>query len=288
MTKESITITTPDHGTLEFDLAGLGSRFCAHLIDTLLIGLLILLLALFALAVGGLDLRSMFQDLEGGAWTSSFGLALLILVGFVVYWGYYVFFESIMRGATLGKREFGIRVIREDGLPIGFREAALRNLVRAADALPPPCYLLGGLVMFLDANSRRLGDMVAGTLVVRVKYEVEPETEAGAAWAARVERGQSRQAVTLPGGAVTATQVDLIEQFLARRFELTAARRQALAWQITAPLLALRGEDPAAWQGRADGADRCERFLLEVVELAKSPQRAAVAPVPQGRERVLF
>ena len=286
MSEESITLNTPDHGTLQFELAGPGSRFCAHVIDGLLIAFFIALLVLLLVAVGsiqGSDFRGLFAG--GGGWSLSWGVAFLILSGFLVYWGYYVLFECLMQGRTPGKREFGIRVIRADGLPIGFRESALRNLVRMADALPPPCYILGGAVMFLDRYGRRLGDLVAGTIVIRENFEVAPDTAAGAACAARVEHGQSRQALTLPGGQVTEAQADLIERFLARREALERPRRDALAWQIAAPLLPLLGEDPAAWKDRPDRLEQCERVLTELAERAKSrrPTPAVTLDEPSGR-----
>ncbi|HNQ88862.1 MAG TPA: RDD family protein [Verrucomicrobiota bacterium] len=276
MTDETISIATPDHGTLEFEIAGLGSRFAAHLVDLLLIGLLMGALVLIAVLCGlghALSMDDFFRDDIG--WERSWGIALLILALFLVLWGYYVFFETLMRGSTPGKRHFGVRVIREDGLPIGFREAALRNLVRAADGFPPPTYVLGGIVLFLDRHGRRLGDMVAGTLVVRERFELESSTAAGAAWAARVESGRSRQAVTLPGGTLSAGQIDLIEQFLNRRFELAAARRDALAWHLTAPLLELMGETRAAWEHRPDRTAECERLLLELIDRSRRAPPAA-------------
>lgn len=284
MTDETLSIATPDHGTLEFEIAGLGSRFAAHLVDLLLIGLLMGALVLIAAVCGlasALSVGDLFRD--GTGWERSWGIALLILALFLVLWGYYVVFETLMRGSTPGKRHFGIRVIRHDGLPIGFREAALRNLVRAADGFPPPTYLLGGIVLFLDRHGRRLGDMVAGTLVVRDRFELESSTTAGAAWAARVESGRSRQAITLPGGTLTVAQVDLIEQFLNRRFELAAHRREALAWQLAAPLLELTGETRAAWEHRPDRTEQCEHLLLELVDRSRrapatSPGAPAVAP----------
>lgn len=277
MSENSVTIATPDHATLEFELAGLGSRFGAHLVDALLVVLLLLALALGFLIAGAPLSLALRRSEESGQWAMSWSVAVLVFLVFLVFWGYFVFFECVMNGSTPGKRHFGLRVIRDDGLPIGFREAALRNLVRAADSLPPPTYVLGGFVMMFDQLGRRLGDMVAGTLVVREKFEMEAGAAAGAAWAARVEKGHSRQAVTLPGGGLSAVQLDLIEQFLARRFELAAHRRDALAWQITAPLLELRGEDKAQWQGRPDRTGQCERFLLEIVELAKAPSTTPLA-----------
>jgi len=210
-------------------------------------------------------------------------LALLLFVIFLINWGYYVFFEGISQGSTPGKKRMGIRVIRQDGLPIGLREAALRNLVRAADMLPPPCYLLGGLVMHFDPLGRRLGDMVAGTYVVIEKFELAAQGASGAAWATRVEQGRSRQALTLPRGMISAQQVGLIEQFLARRYELSEERRALLVWQITEPLLSLLGEDRDSLARSADRTDRCEQLLLQVLDLAqiREPHVAVAAKASQ-------
>lgn len=289
MIAETVIIATPDHGTLEFELAGLGSRFAAHVVDALLIGLGIAAIAVL-LAVTGLGSALAIERAfrSDGEWGMSWSAALLILAAFAVLWGYYVFFECVMHGATPGKRQLGLRVLRDDGLPIGFREAALRNLVRAADAFPPPSYLLGGIVLFLDPHGRRLGDLVAGTIVVREKFEAGTTSSAGAAWASRVEQGHSRQAVTLPRGAVSPTQVDLVEQFLHRRFELSDERRLALGWKIAAPLLELAGEDRAAWEHRPDRGAQCEQFLLGLVDLAKAPRAAARSEPATVNPRILF
>lgn len=287
--EESVFISTPDHVTLEFELAGLGSRFCAHLIDGLLIILGIFGVVVVMLLVGLAQAKLLGNLLTGTFdWVTSWNFAVLILFIFLIQWGYYVLFEGSKRGATPGKRMLGIRVIREDGLPIGFREAALRNLVRAADMLPPPCYFLGGLVMHFDRQGRRLGDMVAGTLVVMERFEVAPDSAAGAAWATRVEQGRSRRAVTLPRGAISADQIGLIEQFLARRYSLSPERREILAWQITEPLLPLLGEDRDSLAKSQDRMGDCERILLEVLELARTEAPKKDAAPASPKQPLLF
>ena len=197
--EERVHISTPDHVSLEFELAGPGSRFSAYAIDFLFNILLIVVIALAVYASGAVvTLRSLDGRGEGQfGWSASWILALLVLIIFLINWGYYVFFEGLGKGSTPGKKRMGIRVIRQDGLPIGLREAALRNLVRAADMLPPPSYILGGLVMHFDPQGRRLGDMVAGTYVVVEKFDIAAQGVSGAAWAKRVEQGRSRQALTL-------------------------------------------------------------------------------------------
>lgn len=288
--EERVHISTPDHVSLEFELAGPGSRFSAYAIDFVFNILLVVAIVVFAYLTGAfVSLRSLAGALRGGSdWSTSWILALVVLAIFLINWGYYVFFEGLGKGSTPGKKRVGIRVIRDDGLPIGLREAALRNLVRAADMLPPPSYLLGGLVMHFDSQGRRLGDMVAGTLVVIEKFDFTARDASGAAWAQRVQQGRSRQAITLPRGAISPQQLGLIEQFLARSHELSPERRDELIWQITEPLLALLGEDHAAVARSPQRAADCERLLLRVLDLARPPGTRAVSAPKAAAPPSLF
>lgn len=266
---ERVYISTPDHVSLEFELAGAGSRFAAYLIDFVLSILLIVGVLLAALLTGGwMTVRALVGS-AGGAVGASWIWAIVVLVIFLINWGYYVFFEGLGKGSTPGKKRMGIRVIRQDGLPVGLREAALRNLVRAADILPPPSYILGGLVMHFDRYGRRLGDMLAGTFVVVEKFDLAAQGASGAAWAERVERGGSRQALTLPRGTISAQQLALIEQFLARAHEISLERRDQLIWQITEPLLSLVNEDRESLARSPERTERCRRLLLEILDLAQ-------------------
>jgi uncharacterized RDD family membrane protein YckC len=287
---ESVSIPTPDHISLEFDLAGPGSRFSAYVIDFILSILLIAVIFFVVFLAGGmLALRSLATSSRGDpSWGASWALALLVLVLFLINWGYYVFFEWLWQGSTPGKRRVGIRVIRQDGLPIGLREAALRNLVRAADMLPPPCYLLGGIVMYLDPLGRRLGDMLAGTYVVVEKFTIADQGASGAAWATRVEQGRSRQALTLPRGMISAQQIGLIEQYLARRHELSPERRALLVWQIAEPLSSMLGEDRDSLARSADRAERCEQLLLQILERAQIGKPDGVAAIKTPQPKSLF
>ena len=279
---ERIHIATPDHVSLEFELAGPGSRFSAYVIDFLCnVSLIIAIILLGYLSGGLIALRWLAQSSRGNA-SVSWLLAVAILIIFLINWGYYVFFEGLGKGSTPGKKRMGIRVIRQDGLPISLREAALRNLVRAADMLPPPSYILGGLVMHFDAQGRRLGDMVAGTYVVVEKFELAAQGASGAAWVKRVEQGRSRQGLTLPRGTISAQQLGLIEQFLARSRELSEERRSQLVWQITEPLLPFLDEDRDSLARSAERTERCERLLLQILDLAqeKTTKVAVVAKAP--------
>jgi uncharacterized RDD family membrane protein YckC len=285
--EERVHISTPDHVSLEFELAGPGSRFSAYVIDFIFNVLLIIAIVLTAYLTGALVALRSLANISAGV-SDSWIWALVVLIVFLINWGYYVFFEGVGKGSTPGKKRMGIRVIRQDGLPIGLREAALRNLVRAADMLPPPSYILGGLVMHFDPQGRRLGDMVAGTYVVVEKFDLAAQGASGAAWAKRVEQGRSRQALTLPRGAISAQQLGLIEQFLARSHELSKERRRQLIWQITEPLLPLLEEDRDSLERSAERTERCERLLLQILDLAQQKTTSVVIAPKATQPSSLF
>lgn len=157
-TDELLAIDTPENVIFDYSLAGLGSRFLAALVDSLLLVLIqaVLLWLMFFFIV-----RQIFSGPDAETWT----LSLLSLLAFLFFWGYYIFFELIWNGQSPGKRLVGIRVIRRDGTPVTLSEVLIRNLVRLVDFLPS-FYGVGVVVMFADPRSRRLGDMAAGTLVV--------------------------------------------------------------------------------------------------------------------------
>lgn len=286
--EERVFISTPDHVSLEFELAGPGSRFSAYVIDFIFNVLLVAAIVIVAYLAGAmLVLRSLAGSAAGSA-SMSWATAVIMLLIFLINWGYYVFFEGLWKGSTPGKKRMGIRVIRQDGLPIGLREAALRNLVRAADMLPPPSYILGGLVMHFDTHGRRLGDMVAGTYVVVENFDLATQGASGAAWAKRVEQGRSRQAITLPRGTISTEQLALIERYLSRASELSEARRAQLAWQITEPLLPLLDEDRDSLAQSAERTARCERLLLQILELTQEKRAPITVAAKSVQPSSLF
>lgn len=145
-------VLTPEYVEFDFVLAGLFSRFLAWLFDTVLAAVL----AFFVLT--GLSL-ALFAF-------PGFASALGFVVWFLVDWGYFILLESIWSGQTVGKRLFGLRVLQESGVRVGFWHSALRNLARPVDRLPLT-YLVGGAAAFLSGRQQRLGDILAGTIVVR-------------------------------------------------------------------------------------------------------------------------
>src|SRR5205809_1028494 len=100
--------------------------------------------------------------------------AVLIIVVFLIINGYFAIFEWLWSGQTPGKRWLKLRVIREDGRPISFFEAMIRNLIRVIDFMVPPFYSVGLVSVFSTARDQRVGDLVAGTVVVRERESEAP------------------------------------------------------------------------------------------------------------------
>ena len=150
---DRVTIATPEGVSLELVLAGVGSRFVARLLDTLIQGSII-----FALALGI-------------ALTSAPGVvrAVAYVLIFLVIFAYDVPFEVMNGGRTIGKMAAGVRVVGDLGEPVGFLASSIRNIMRIVDFLPA-FYIVGVISMVATRNDQRLGDLSAGTIVVRDRF----------------------------------------------------------------------------------------------------------------------
>src|SRR5512138_2225791 len=221
--EETLDIQTPENVAFGYQVAGIGSRFLASLLDTLLIALLqIIVVVVATLVINALE--------EFTAALSTWIVAIFSLILAVFYWGYYVFFEMLWNGQSPGKRWVGLRVIRTDGTPITLSEALIRNLVRIVDFLPA-MYGIGIISMFIDKQSRRLGDLAAGTLVVQDRAAISIQSLSIKRMVNL--RMQGLTSVSLEGFPVerlTNNELSLIEDFLLRRDQLT--HRNQLAIQI--------------------------------------------------------
>lgn len=169
--QDEYTIDTPENVSFGFDVAGIGSRFIGALVDTLVIAVILFFLnALlgFILDVVGANgvVEPLLDSDEDASWVVGLVLALYVLLNFVVISGYYILFEMIWNGQTVGKRAAHIRVVRVNGNPAGFLEIVVRNLVRMVDFLPM-AYGVGLITMFFNQHARRLGDFAAGTIVIK-------------------------------------------------------------------------------------------------------------------------
>lgn len=160
-----LSILTPERAILDYRLAGLGSRALAHLLDILIVAA-----GMIGVSVG--------VQMSLGAMDPALGMGVLLFLWFLLPILYFVLFEALGNGQTLGKRALKLRVRMADGTPIGLEAAILRNLLRPADMIPPP-YLIGLASIFLTARAQRLGDLAANTVVVTErpeppKYAVAP------------------------------------------------------------------------------------------------------------------
>jgi uncharacterized RDD family membrane protein YckC len=201
---DRLSIATPEGVDLELALAGLGSRFVAALLDALVQTALVAASALLLLAgIGG-----------------GIGNALFVVVVFLVFFAYDILFEVLASGRTLGKRWTGLRVVRVGGAPVGFLTSSARNVMRLVDILPG-MYGVGAIAILATPKNQRLGDVVAGTLVVRERRAHVP--------AAPFDPRPSTALAAWDVSAVTAEELATVRSFLARRHDLDHAPRSALA-----------------------------------------------------------
>jgi uncharacterized RDD family membrane protein YckC len=243
-TEETLIIETPERVPLEFALASIGNRFLAVAIDHFIQYMSIILLAWFFLSIAGYttsDVTSaperLFTDMP--KWT----IALMIIVLFLVFAAYFIFFEWIWNGQTPGKRLMKLRVIRDDGRPLTLWEAIARNLLRICDAVPGfvlPVYSIGLIVIFLSPRDQRVGDIFAGTVVIRERTDEAPtfrETFSSTVRDVAFSRVQKKAEIEANIGLLSEREVEVVETFLRRRYDLTDRQRLWMAWRIALPLM---------------------------------------------------
>ncbi len=168
--------------------------------------------------------------------------AAMLLGAFCLYWGYFAFFEAVWKGQTPGKRHAGIRVISQSGRAINAYEAIARNFLRAIDSLPG-VYAVGCIAMFIDPRNRRLGDLVAHTVVVHERKEEGTQLP--------LESSASDVAATTAAGPnvrLSLQEFELIEAFLSRRLDLSEEVRRQTAHRIAEKIGEKLGA-PAASRG---------------------------------------
>ncbi len=197
-------------------LAGLGSRFLAVAIDfAIQIVLTVLILIALVLSEGGFQPRRVTADPLG----SSFAVALVAIVTFLIFFGYFILFEAFWHGRTPGKWMMGLRVVRDGGYPMEFGAAAIRNLVRVAE-VAFGAYALSAAACLLSPLNKRLGDMAAGTIVVR-------DSRIATLAAIVEESGQERPRLML-----SEQEYALVDRYAARRAGLAPEVRGLLAARI--------------------------------------------------------
>jgi uncharacterized RDD family membrane protein YckC len=234
-TEDVLIIETPERVPLHFALASIGNRFIACAIDH---AIQLLAIGLIAIASAVLASFSFIEQAVSGA--PKWVIAVMILLLFLIFAGYFAFFEWIWNGQTPGKRWLKLRVIREDGRPITFWEAAVRNLLRSLDMMPLPFYSVGLISVFSTNRDQRVGDMVAGTVVVREREAEAPAfSQVFATPVSDPALRRSFKPVDFQAGlnSLTEAEIQVVETFLRRRWDLSDVPRQWMAWRVSLPIL---------------------------------------------------
>ncbi len=251
---DKLTIETPEQTSLEFPLAGIGSRFLAVALDTLLQVAVYIVLGLIAALFATLG----FLPTLG----KQLGIAVVIFLVFLVQFGYYGFFEALWNGQTPGKRWTHLRVIEDSGRPVTAYDAILRNLLRIVDALPS-LYAVGIVTILISRENKRVGDYAAGTVVIHEK----PLQGVGSIWSAAAPTGAGQQTpAAIPTVQLSLDELQLIETFFERRASLDPDVRRSMARQI-AQRLGERLSVPL--EARPDP----EKFLEALAEQRRSSAR---------------
>lgn len=216
-------IETPEHVRFRRRIAGPARRGLAWIVDSAL-RLAVLIVLSLALRIG---FAFELEDIQGAS------VGIWLIAAFVLEWGYYVLFEMVTSGRSPGKMLLRLRVVTQTGHPLQITDSILRNLLRAADFLPQ-VYALGVLVMGQDPLFRRLGDMVAGTMVV-----VEEKHAVGGPLFVEPPPTSHELALLPSRVPLSADELDAIELHLRRAERLGPARAHELA-AIVAPVYARR------------------------------------------------
>jgi uncharacterized RDD family membrane protein YckC len=234
-TEDTLIIETPERVPLHFALASIGNRFLACAVDHAIQGFAIGLIGLAAFILASFStIQEMFQSAPKWVY------AVMIILLFLTFSGYFTFFEWLWSGQTPGKRWLKLRVIREDGRPITFWEAAVRNLLRSMDMMPAPFYSIGLISVFATARDQRIGDMVAGTVVVREREAEAPafsEVFASPVSDPALRRSFKPVEFTANLNSLTESEIQVVETFLRRRWDLGDVPRQWMAWRVALPIL---------------------------------------------------
>jgi uncharacterized membrane protein SpoIIM required for sporulation/uncharacterized RDD family membrane protein YckC len=227
---QTVDIETPELVVVSYTVAGVGSRIAAGLIDLLLCAILLFGVILLAAFIGSpVSPEEIGRQTSSTAWASAF----VVFMQFVILWGYYLLCEGLFDGRTVGKRLLGLRAVRDGGYSVGFAASAVRNLMRIIDLQPLFTYLVGITSVAISKSGKRLGDVVAGTIVVREAMVRQP-----VARSEPVAEGEQVPATTLLDDA----EYQLLDRWAARRGSLDLDRRAMLTKQVGARLRHVIGD----------------------------------------------
>ncbi|MDJ0618482.1 MAG: RDD family protein [Calothrix sp. MO_192.B10] len=245
---------TPESVELEFILAGIGSRAWALLIDYLILWLFLILFFVAWVAIVG-QLMELFDNRDIFLWL----YAIFLIVNYFIYTGYFVFFETLWQGQSPGKRIAKIRVIRDDGRPVGLQQAVLRALLRPID----DTFFLGAFFILFNRKEKRLGDILAGTLVIQTQPPASKKATLSLS-----EEAQPLAKELLQIGDFSKMLPDdfaIIREYLQRRGKMTAKARAKLSLELEKQVQAVLNIEQLPAPASSD-------IFLEAVYLAYQQQ----------------
>ena len=231
-----VTHQTPESIELEFTLAGIGSRAWALVIDYNILG---------AILIGFLAILWAISSVLVESWGRTFGTrnielwlgAIAFITAFAIYTSYFVFFETLWQGQTPGKRLAKIRVIRDDGRLIGLQQATLRALIRSVD----DTFFIGALLIMLTKKEKRLGDLLAGTIVIQTEASTTsasfPVSSKAQEIAILLQQSSANFSQLLPDEFAT------IRDYLQRREKMTPKAKNEVSLQLAKQTKAIIGLD---------------------------------------------
>jgi len=256
---DQLSIETPELVAIQMPIAGIGSRFIALLVDYLIwIPGILIVGRLFAFFLPSLKAFNSLSE--------QWAFAIYLFLIFLFNWGYFTLFEAFWNGRTPGKRVARIRVIQRSGRPIGLFESMARNFIRYVDQIPF-FYAVGAIAIFVTRDHQRLGDLAAGTLVVRDRIEEasSSNTDTTRTFTANIFAPPApvsapQKVLSLPDHAVaklSSADLQVMESFFARRLDMPLDTRHALARRIAS---AVQGKS-----GLECPPDTSDETFLEVV-----------------------
>jgi len=235
-----VTVRTPEAVAFSYELAGLGSRFLALFIDTIAQALIVIVL-LVAVGTGATRAHLTATTLHVDPKTfQSTVLAVAVLLFFTIFYGYFVFFEKVWNGQTLGKKLLGIRVVRDGGYPVELMDSIVRNLIRVLE-MSLGFYFISAVSMVLSSENKRLGDYAAGTIVVRDR---SMEIKDPKVWT-RSRAGDEMAFGNRAFAALSRDELALVDLYVARRSTLNPKSSREAAARIAATLRPKLGNELA-------------------------------------------
>lgn len=237
----NVDVRTPESIAFTYELAGLGSRFLALVVDQVLQVLIVIAFfgGLFLVATRIPPAKAVAAAGDATKLGEALTIAIIVAVLFTIFFGYFILFEAFWNGQTPGKKLLGIRVVRDGGYPVDFGASLIRNLIRVGEQTLG-YYILAAISALISPENKRLGDLAAGTIVVRDARLTMP-----------VLRARESEPIYSGTRYLSAQERVLVRRFLDRRDGLTAQRRRELAAALAARI---RERVPAELQRLDDEA----------------------------------